>query len=171
MNHPVPLVEDPAALFIVEALSRVPAGFPSPAQDHAQRRIDLNDVLVLNPLSTFLFNVEGDSMSGAGIWNGDKLVVDRSIDPKHGLIVLACVDGEFTVKRLYRRAGLAKLYKPGFRYAKAGVMLLDLTAPAVEQADLFTEPAPHRERLMAALDAVNDRFGRGTLRVGNVEGH
>ncbi|MCA8287603.1 Y-family DNA polymerase [Burkholderia vietnamiensis] len=68
-------------------------------------------------------------------------------------------------------AGLAKLYKPGFRYAKAGVMLLDLTDRAVEQADLFTGPAPHRERLMAALDAVNDRFGRGTLRVGNVEGH
>ncbi|MDN7542309.1 Y-family DNA polymerase [Burkholderia cenocepacia] len=68
-------------------------------------------------------------------------------------------------------AGLAKLYKPGFRYAKAGVMLLDLTDRAVEQADLFTGPAPRRERLMAALDAVNDRFGRGTLRVGNVEGH
>lgn len=109
MNHPVPLAEDPAALLIVETLCRVPAGFPSPAQDHAQRRIDLNDVLVLNPLSTFLFNVEGDSMSGAGIWDGDKLVVDRSIEPKHGLIVLACVDGEFTVKRLYRRAGVVKL--------------------------------------------------------------
>ncbi|MDR8057669.1 Y-family DNA polymerase [Burkholderia cenocepacia] len=67
--------------------------------------------------------------------------------------------------------GLAKLYKPGFRYAKAGVMLLDLTDRAVEQADLFAGPAPRRERLMAALDAVNDRFGRGTLRVGNVEGH
>lgn len=67
--------------------------------------------------------------------------------------------------------GLARLYKPGFRYAKAGVMLLDLTDRAVEQADLFAGPAPRRERLMAALDAVNDRFGRGTLRVGNVEGH
>ncbi|MGK8200596.1 Y-family DNA polymerase [Burkholderia cepacia] len=67
-------------------------------------------------------------------------------------------------------AGLARLYKPGFRYAKAGVMLLDLTDRAVEQADLFAGPAPRRERLMAALDAVNDRFGRGTLRVGNVEG-
>lgn len=67
--------------------------------------------------------------------------------------------------------GLARLYKPGFRYAKAGVMLLDLTDRAVEQADLFAGPAPRRERLMAALDAVNDRFGRGTLRVGNVDGH
>ncbi|ELA00822.1 DNA-directed DNA polymerase [Cupriavidus sp. HMR-1] len=68
-------------------------------------------------------------------------------------------------------AGLARLYKPGFKYAKAGVMLLDLTDRAVEQADLFAGPAPRRERLMAALDAVNDRFGRGTLRVGNVKGH
>ncbi|AOZ05845.1 Y-family DNA polymerase [Cupriavidus malaysiensis] len=68
-------------------------------------------------------------------------------------------------------AGLARLYKPGFKYAKAGVMLLDLTDRTVEQADLFAGPAPRRERLMAALDAVNDRFGRGTLRVGNVEGH
>ncbi|MCA8148154.1 Y-family DNA polymerase [Burkholderia vietnamiensis] len=67
--------------------------------------------------------------------------------------------------------GLARLYKPGFKYAKAGVMLLDLTDRTVEQADLFSGPAPCRERLMAALDAVNDRFGRGTLRVGNVEGH
>ncbi|MBR8042116.1 Y-family DNA polymerase [Burkholderia cenocepacia] len=67
--------------------------------------------------------------------------------------------------------GLARLYKPGFKYAKAGVMLLDLTDRAIEQADLFAGPAPRRERLMAALDAVNDRFGRGTLRVGNVEGH
>ncbi|MPV65601.1 Y-family DNA polymerase [Burkholderia sp. BE17] len=68
-------------------------------------------------------------------------------------------------------AGLARLYKPGFKYAKSGVMLLDLTDRTVEQADLFAGPAPRRERLMAALDAVNDRFGRGTLRVGNVEGH
>ncbi|MGK8203180.1 Y-family DNA polymerase [Burkholderia cenocepacia] len=68
-------------------------------------------------------------------------------------------------------AGLARLYKPGFKYAKAGVMLLDLTDRAIEQADLFAGPAPRRERLMAALDTVNDRFGRGTLRVGNVEGH
>ncbi|HDR9205399.1 TPA: Y-family DNA polymerase [Burkholderia vietnamiensis] len=67
--------------------------------------------------------------------------------------------------------GLARLYKPGFKYAKAGVMLLDLTDRTAEQADLFSGPAPRRERLMAALDAVNDRFGRGTLRVGNVEGH
>lgn len=67
--------------------------------------------------------------------------------------------------------GLAKIYKPGFKYAKAGVMLLDLTARNVEQGDMFDGPAPRRERLMAALDAVNDRFGRGTLRVGNVEGH
>lgn len=109
MNTPIQLSENPAALQIVEAISRVRAGFPSPAQDHVERRIDLNEVLVLNPLSTFLFTSEGDSMIGAGIWPGDKLVVDRSIEAKHGLIVLACVDGEFTVKRLYRRGGRIRL--------------------------------------------------------------
>jgi DNA polymerase V len=117
MNHPVPLAADPAALGIVEVLVRVPAGFPSPAQDHTQRRIDLNDVLVLNPLSTFLFNVEGDSMRDAGILDGDKLVVDRSIEPMHAQIVLACVDGEFTVKRLYRRGGMVKLVAANPAYA------------------------------------------------------
>jgi DNA polymerase V len=115
MNHPafpsvpIPLSEEPAALFIAEALSRVPAGFPSPAQDHTQNRVDLNEILILNPLSTFLFHVSGDSMKNAGIVDGDKLVVDRSIEPKHGQVVVACVDNEFTVKRLYRRAGVVKL--------------------------------------------------------------
>jgi len=108
-NVPIPLSEEPAALFIVEALSRVPAGFPSPAQDHTQNRVDLNEILILNPLSTFLFHVSGDSMKNAGIVDGDKLVVDRSIEPKHGQVVVACVDNEFTVKRLYRRAGVVKL--------------------------------------------------------------
>ncbi len=108
-NVPIPLSEEPAALFIVEALSRVPAGFPSPAQDHTQNRVDLNEILILNPLSTFLFHVSGDSMKNAGIVDGDKLVIDRSIEPKHGQVVVACVDNEFTVKRLYRRAGVVKL--------------------------------------------------------------
>ncbi|MCA8448899.1 LexA family protein [Burkholderia vietnamiensis] len=106
---PVPLADEPAALLIVETLSRVPAGFPSPAQDHVQRTIDLTSILAPRPLSTFLFQVAGESMSGAGIHDGDKLVVDRSIEPKHGYIVVACVDGDFTVKRLFKRAGVVKL--------------------------------------------------------------
>ncbi|SDG95180.1 DNA polymerase V [Paraburkholderia phenazinium] len=69
-------------------------------------------------------------------------------------------------------SGLARIFKPGFKYAKAGVMLLDLTARTVEQGDLFADTGNARKtRLMEALDGINDRFGRGTLRVGNVEGH
>jgi DNA polymerase V len=105
----IPFQADAAPIWVNESPFRVPAGFPSPAQDHAQRRVDLNDILVLNPLSTFVFNVAGDSMINAGIAAGDKLVVDRSIEPRHGLIVLACVDGDFTVKRLYRAKGQIKL--------------------------------------------------------------
>jgi DNA polymerase V len=116
MNLPVPLAECPDSATIVELLTRVPAGFPSPAQDHTQKRIDLNEVLVLNPIATFLFEVEGDSMIGAKIFDGDKLIVDRSIEPVHGRIVLACVDGEFTVKRLYKRAGIVRLHAANPNY-------------------------------------------------------
>ncbi|MGX5872977.1 Y-family DNA polymerase [Burkholderia gladioli] len=66
--------------------------------------------------------------------------------------------------------GLKRIYKPGFKYAKAGVMLLDLQAQGVEQGDLFAPTSSKRDRLMSAMDAVNGRFGRNTVRVGNVEG-
>ena len=87
----------------------VRAGFPSPAADHSHKRIDLNDHLVRNREATFLFRVRGDSMTGAGIYDGDTLVIDRSLDARHHHIVLAVVNQEFTVKRLYRRAGVVKL--------------------------------------------------------------
>lgn len=66
--------------------------------------------------------------------------------------------------------GLKRIYRPGFKYAKAGVMLLDLQAQCVEQGDLFAPTSSKRDRLMSALDAVNGRFGRNTVRVGSVEG-
>ncbi|MEY4362919.1 MAG: LexA repressor [Pseudomonadota bacterium] len=87
----------------------VPAGFPSPAADHAQKRIDINAHLIRNKDATFLFRVRGDSMTGVGIYEGDTLVVDRSVEPKHNHIVLAVIHNEFTVKRLYRRGGVVKL--------------------------------------------------------------
>ena len=87
----------------------VRAGFPSPAADHTQKRIDLNDHLIRNKEATFIFKVKGDSMIGAGIYEGDALVIDRSIEAKHGNIVLAVLNNEFTVKRLYRRGGVVKL--------------------------------------------------------------
>ncbi|MDA8515594.1 translesion error-prone DNA polymerase V autoproteolytic subunit [Citrobacter sp. Igbk 16] len=78
----------------------VPCGFPSPAQDYVEKRIDLNELLVQHPSATYFVKSSGDSMIGAGIGNGDLLVVDRSRKPVHGDIVIAAIDGEFTVKRL-----------------------------------------------------------------------
>lgn len=80
----------------------VQAGFPSPADDHVSENIDLNKYLVKHPSATFLVRVVGDSMIKAGINETDVLVVDRSIDPKPGRIVIAAVNGELTVKRLNR---------------------------------------------------------------------
>ncbi len=83
--------------------------FPSPAQDYEQKTLDLNDRFIANPPSTFFFTVKGDSMVGAGIFDGATLIVDRSIKPKSSSIVIADVDGEWMVKRLYKRSGVIKL--------------------------------------------------------------
>lgn len=80
--------------------SVVPAGFPSPADDYIENNLDLNALMIKHPAATFFVKVEGDSMKEAGILSGDMLVVDRSISPAHGKIVVAVLDGEFTVKRL-----------------------------------------------------------------------
>lgn len=85
--------------------ARVPAGFPSPADDFIEGMLDLNDLLVTNPPATFFVRVSGHSMSGAGIYPNSLLVVDRSVKPTHGRIVVAVVDGELTVKRLKRLRG------------------------------------------------------------------
>ncbi|KGM38699.1 repressor [Aquabacterium sp. NJ1] len=85
------------------------AGFPSPADDFAARRIDLTEVLIAHPQATFLLRAQGWSMKDAGIGDGDMLVVDRAISPRHNHIVVAVVDGEFTVKTLYQRAGRIRL--------------------------------------------------------------
>lgn len=101
MNFPVPYLPGEVPLTLFECA--VHAGFPSPAADYAQGRIDLNQHLLLNENSSFLFRVRGESMTGIGIYDGDTLIVDRSIVPAHNQIVLAVIDDEFTVKRLYRR--------------------------------------------------------------------
>ena len=87
----------------------VPAGFPSPAEDYEEGPLNLQDLLVPRPASTFFVRATGDSMLGAGILPGDILVVDRSLTVRHGDIILAILDGEFTVKRLIQREGLAFL--------------------------------------------------------------
>src|SRR5205809_2344338 len=80
----------------------VPAGFPSPAQDYMEEEINLQDLLIPKPLSTFIIRVKGDSMKDAFIADGALLVVDRSIQADSGMIVVAVVNGEFTVKRLVK---------------------------------------------------------------------
>ena len=83
--------------------SKVPAGFPSPADDHMEGKLDLNTHLVKHPTATFFVKASGDSMLGAGIHDGDILVVDRSLEPRKGKVVIAAVDGQLTVKRLQKK--------------------------------------------------------------------
>ena len=87
----------------------VPAGFPSPAGDYEEDKLDLNSHLVRNPAATFFVRVTGDSMIGAGIHHGDLLIVDRSLEPKDRNVVIAVLNGELTVKRIrmkYRKITL-----------------------------------------------------------------
>ena len=78
----------------------VSAGFPSPADDYTEENIDLNEHLISNPFSTFFLRVKGDSMINAGIKDKDLIIVDKSLIAKPGDIVIAMIDGEFTIKRL-----------------------------------------------------------------------
>ncbi|MFZ0255056.1 MAG: translesion error-prone DNA polymerase V autoproteolytic subunit [Gammaproteobacteria bacterium] len=86
-------------------LAKVSAGFPSPADDFLERKIDLNEHLVRHPAATFFVRVAGDSMKNAGIFCGDILVVDRSLEAGDGSVVVAVLDGEFTVKRVLKTDG------------------------------------------------------------------
>ncbi|WP_288224673.1 LexA family transcriptional regulator [uncultured Prochlorococcus sp.] len=78
----------------------VSAGFPSPADDYTEENIDLNEHLISNPFSTFFLRVKGESMINAGIKDKDLIIVDKSLIAKPGDIVIAMIDGEFTIKRL-----------------------------------------------------------------------
>ena len=85
--------------------NEVPAGFPSPADDYAEGVLDLNAHLVREPTATFFVRARGDSMIGAGIHDGDLLVVDRSLEATNGKVVIVSINGELTVKRLRRAKG------------------------------------------------------------------
>ncbi|HBC86236.1 MAG TPA: peptidase S24 [Lentisphaeria bacterium] len=78
----------------------VPAGFPSPASDYIEGKLDLNEHLVKHPAATFFVRASGDSMTGAGIFHGDILIVDRALKASDSNVVIASINGEFTVKRL-----------------------------------------------------------------------
>lgn len=86
-------------------LVRIPAGFPSPADDYIDKKLDLNELLIEHQSATFFVKVVGDSMLNAGIHSGDILIVDRAIEPANNKIVVAIVDGEFTVKRIRQANG------------------------------------------------------------------
>ena len=109
LQPPQPLRTQRTAQHLPLAEERVAAGFPSPADDYVDVGIDLNDQLIHHPTSTFFLRVSGDSMNGAGIHDGDLLVVDRSLDPRPGRVVVAVLDGGFTLKRLTRHQGRLRL--------------------------------------------------------------
>jgi len=87
----------------------LPAGFPSPAEDYLEDRLDLNELVIRHAAATFFVQVQGESMRGAGIHSGDTLVVDRAETPKDKSVVVAVLDGAFTVKRLRLHQGKAFL--------------------------------------------------------------
>jgi DNA polymerase V len=96
---------------------RVRAGFPSPADDYIEAWLDLNEHLIEHKEATFFVQASGDSMTGAGIQEGNLLVVDRALEAKHRDIVIAVVDGELTVKRLEKRRGKIRLLAENPAYA------------------------------------------------------
>jgi DNA polymerase V len=109
ISHSSPLLISEAPAEILQINNHVCAGFPSPAEDLGAQRIDLSSVLIKHPQATYLLKASGNSMVEAGIFDNDILVVDRAVKPRHHHIVVAVVDGDFTVKRLYQRAGQFKL--------------------------------------------------------------
>ena len=104
-----PVLVSDAPLWGMLLANRVSAGFPSPAEDLGAQRMDLTQMLVVHAQATYFLRASGQSMIEAGIFDKDILVVDRAIKPRHNHIVVAVVDGDFTVKLLYQRAGRLKL--------------------------------------------------------------
>lgn len=115
----VPLFSNPVA-----------AGFPSPAEDHIEATLSLDELCIRHPAATYLLRAAGDSMQGAGIFNGDVLVVDRSIEPRPGMIVVATVRGDFTCKRLEAESGQPVLRAENPRYP-------DIRIAAGEELEVF----------------------------------
>ena len=96
--------------------SRISAGFPSPAEDFVEKKLDLNDLLIRHPAASFFVKVAGDSMTEAGIRDGDLLVVDRSLELRDGAVIIAILNGELTVKRYREISGKKFLVPENPRY-------------------------------------------------------
>lgn len=103
----IPFSQRPVSCMLPLFADHVPAGFPSPAQDYVEAELDLNSYCIRHPSATYFLRASGNSMADAGMRDGDLLVVDKSLTPQHGDIVIASVDGEFTVKKLQTRPRLA----------------------------------------------------------------
>ena len=110
------LVQQENSLAIPLYSSKVQAGFPSPADDYIERYLDLNAEFIKHPSATFLLRTIGDSMIDAGIFSGDLLIVDKSLEAVDGKIVIAAINGELTVKRLSRKQGRVQLLSANPRY-------------------------------------------------------
>jgi DNA polymerase V len=106
------LLEPQTKVALPVYVPKIQAGFPSPADDYREMPIDLNEYLIKNPASTFLIRVTGDSMEGAGLKENCLLIVDRSLTPKQNQIIVAVVNGEFTVKRYFKDKDGTILLKP-----------------------------------------------------------
>lgn len=106
---PVQLAENPTSFKVPMFGHTIRAGFPSPADDYVADTLDLNDYLMPRKEASFLLKAKGDSMIGVSIHDGDILVVDRSISASNGCVVIATVDGQFTVKTLEKKRGKIRL--------------------------------------------------------------
>jgi DNA polymerase V len=115
-------LKNPAMHQLPVFASKVQAGFPSPADDYIEGYLDLNTKFIKHPSATFVLQATGDSMKDAGIFSGDWLLVDRSIKPSDGRIVIAAVNGELTVKRLSQKEGRVQLLPENSKFK-----LIDIT--------------------------------------------
>lgn len=108
----------PSGRIIAIFENSLPAGFPSPAADYLEGALNIHDFLVQHQAASFFFSVKGDSMIGAHICDGDKVLVDRSVQPKSGHVVVAILNNEYTIKRLFKGSATVELrpenaaYKP-----------------------------------------------------------
>jgi DNA polymerase V len=110
MNHTLTInaaVEEPLPLTLPLFVDRVPAGFPSPAQDYVEDELNLHNLCVRHPSATFFLRVSGDTSLDMGMKDGDLLVIDRSLKPEHGDTIVANSQGEFIVRKLQCRPFLA----------------------------------------------------------------
>lgn len=106
----------PTSLLHFQTFSGISAGFPSPANDYLEGSIDLNTELISNPEATFFGRVKGLSMKDAGITDGDVLIVDKSVEPRDGMIAVCFLDGEFTLKRIRIAHNSVTLYPANEQY-------------------------------------------------------